>query len=384
MGGEHQAVTAAEETIITGTIFCDNYFEFYFNGDLIMKDPLDFTPNQAVNVSFTWDGKSDMLYAILCQDYMNLDVGATGFEYVDVPIWNDEIGTCCFMNADTLKLDDCYGNMTQEACPTSCASNKRLGSWEAPDGFSPSDRWPLGCGPWICYGSLLAEFSDGTKTTKDWKVFSTAFGPTTESILNGCSYKDFNECQVDIVPAPECWNCQDFDDSEWFQASEFTVEEAGWGRSPRYNDTTGECCGLRTQRRKAEDHECVSLPKIRCLNPKEVRCSKEGGSICPGANCKNDGPQCDRPEDPRMIWASDLQRDQHVLFRYSVTAGERRWQPWRRRDHPPHGQHTSIRIFSSKQRSQLDQSGIVACSHDGGHCSWLGWLPPYQLLILLQ
>jgi hypothetical protein len=30
------------------TIYCDNYFEFWFHGDWIAKDPLFFTPHQAV------------------------------------------------------------------------------------------------------------------------------------------------------------------------------------------------------------------------------------------------------------------------------------------------------------------------------------------------
>ncbi|CAE7244829.1 unnamed protein product, partial [Symbiodinium sp. CCMP2456] len=53
---------------ITGYIYCDNYFEFYFNGQLIAKDPLDFTPHNAVKVSFQYDETANMskTYAILC------------------------------------------------------------------------------------------------------------------------------------------------------------------------------------------------------------------------------------------------------------------------------------------------------------------------------
>jgi hypothetical protein len=37
----------ASETTITGTIFCDNYFEaFYLNGELIATDPIESMPHQ--------------------------------------------------------------------------------------------------------------------------------------------------------------------------------------------------------------------------------------------------------------------------------------------------------------------------------------------------
>jgi hypothetical protein len=35
------------------------YFEFWFNGKLVAKDPLTFTPHNAAEVSFEWDGSSD-------------------------------------------------------------------------------------------------------------------------------------------------------------------------------------------------------------------------------------------------------------------------------------------------------------------------------------
>ena len=49
------ASTALASETITGTIYCDNYFEFWFNGIKIAEDPLDFTPHNAVSVSFTYD-----------------------------------------------------------------------------------------------------------------------------------------------------------------------------------------------------------------------------------------------------------------------------------------------------------------------------------------
>lgn len=315
------AVSVNSEEIITGTIFCDNYFEFWFNGELIVKDPFEFAPHNAVNVSFIWDGVSDKTYAILCQDYMNKDYGDTGFEYADAPVWNMETESCCYMSKDTLMLDSCT-DVTKEECPTSCPANKGIGFWED---HTNSDRCTedgncIGCGPWIGDGSLLADFSDGTQTNKDWKVYVASFGPTDNSIAAGCSYKNFNPCEVEFFDVPETWYASDYDDSKWDIATEFTVQETGWGRTPTYNATSGECCGIMSQGRRLADPVCMKVPPEHCLNPKEVLCDKSGGSICPGPTCAALGPQCDRPEDPRMIWSADLQRAQQNFFRYTVSA----------------------------------------------------------------
>ena len=40
--------------------------------------------------------------------------------------------------------------------------------------------------PWIGDGALLAEFSDGTVTNKDWKIKVITHGPTQESTDAGC------------------------------------------------------------------------------------------------------------------------------------------------------------------------------------------------------
>ena len=42
--------------IVTGTVYCDNQFILWVNGEKIATDPIVFTPHQAVSVSFEWDG----------------------------------------------------------------------------------------------------------------------------------------------------------------------------------------------------------------------------------------------------------------------------------------------------------------------------------------
>jgi len=109
-------ISLSAETI-TGTNYCDNYFEFYFNGELIKKDPMTFTPHQAVEVTFDWDGTSDKHYAIMCQDFAT----SSGYEYT---------------SSTNPGLDD---------------------------------------------GALIASFSDGTITSSEWQSYVVTYGPTEAS-----------------------------------------------------------------------------------------------------------------------------------------------------------------------------------------------------------
>merc|ERR1712192_68461 len=128
-------------------------------------DPIDFTPHQAVRVSFEYDGTSAKTYAIMCQDYAS----DSGYEY------------------------------------TSTASPK-LGD-----------------------GSLLAEFSDGTTTSTDWKVYTVTYGPTAASITAGCSATNLDACAVLDNGMPTDWEKSSYDDSAWLAATEWSTAQAGWG-----------------------------------------------------------------------------------------------------------------------------------------------------------
>jgi hypothetical protein len=50
------APTPSEYELITECIFWHNSFEFWFNDQLIAKDPVVLTPQQSVFVYLTWDG----------------------------------------------------------------------------------------------------------------------------------------------------------------------------------------------------------------------------------------------------------------------------------------------------------------------------------------
>lgn len=73
-----QLITCQDQTI-TATIYADNIFEFYANGALVKKDPLDFTPHNAVKFTFTVTKGVANTYAIKASDYAT----TSGYEYIN-------------------------------------------------------------------------------------------------------------------------------------------------------------------------------------------------------------------------------------------------------------------------------------------------------------
>lgn len=72
--------SAQEMETITGTIYCDNDFSFYVNGELVEEDPISVIPHNAVNVSFSVPRGKDVVFAIEGRDVAD-DV--SGLEYGD-------------------------------------------------------------------------------------------------------------------------------------------------------------------------------------------------------------------------------------------------------------------------------------------------------------
>lgn len=107
--------------VITGTVYCDNFFTLWVNGEKVVADPVDFTPHQAVRFSLDWDGTTSLTYATQCEDYAS----ESGYEYI-------------------------------------ASSKPKLGD-----------------------GALIAEFQDGLGSVTDassWKVYTLTFGPTNASV----------------------------------------------------------------------------------------------------------------------------------------------------------------------------------------------------------
>lgn len=74
----HAAQCPGTAKTITGTVYCDNAFTLWVNGQKVATDPIDFTPHQAVQFAFGWDGISNITYAIQCEDFAS----DSGYEYI--------------------------------------------------------------------------------------------------------------------------------------------------------------------------------------------------------------------------------------------------------------------------------------------------------------
>ena len=73
------SLAAQDYETITGTIFVNNDFRFYVNGELIVKDPVPTAPHNAVNVTFRVVRGSKVVYAFegidLADDFSGLELG---------------------------------------------------------------------------------------------------------------------------------------------------------------------------------------------------------------------------------------------------------------------------------------------------------------------
>ena len=236
-------MVASADVEITGYIYADNWFEFYFNGKKIHTDPLTFTPHNACEVKFTWDGTSDKIFAFKASDYAS----DSGYEY------------------------------------TKSTKGAQLGD-----------------------GAFIAWFSDGTVTTKDWKVFTTSFGPTDASKTAGCSATNLTPCALKTTAEPTDWSTAAFDHSAWSSVTTYTESQAGWGRTPKWSN--GVCSqstspitmeNLNFYAGNVDSSGTATEVKVAegdCLNPKTVLSDK-------GAT---------------FIWGSDLERDNTILIRHNA------------------------------------------------------------------
>lgn len=190
---------------VAGVVYCDNQFTLWVNGTKVATDPVAFTPHQAVRVEFDWDGKSDITYALLCEDYAS----PSGYEYVE------------------------------------------------------SRRPQLGD------GALIARFDDAlqTVTSTAWRVHTATFGPSDASIAAGCSATNLAVCTVEDRGIPEGWTAAAFDDSQWPLATSYTAAEAGWGRTPEWGNTEG-CCGMTSPVDRSSIGCDAAVTRDQCLDPR--------------------------------------------------------------------------------------------------------------------
>lgn len=235
-------VSAADT--VGALVYGDNYFEFYVDGKLVKQDPLGFTPHNAIKFSFETDTSSSRVYAIKAKDWADT---TTGFEYMSA----------------YKEVDDGQKSMA------------KLGS-----------------------GALRVLLSDGVVSSSEWKCFTMSYGPTDASIENGCSNSHFSACRVQNYTEPDGWKYLGFNDKSWKSAVEYSDDDAGWGLTPLYDSTTGQC-STRTDPISGKDWNppYLLLDEDDCLDPK----AQDWGSSV-------------------FIWQGDLEKDNTVLCRIEVSA----------------------------------------------------------------
>ena len=68
-------IRAQNVEMVTGTIYVNNNFTFYINGELIAKDPVHSAPHNAYNVSFNVSKNQDVTYGITGIDLADPNTG---------------------------------------------------------------------------------------------------------------------------------------------------------------------------------------------------------------------------------------------------------------------------------------------------------------------
>lgn len=133
---------------VSASVYADNWFQLYINGELVAVDSIRFIPHNVVAVDIL--PAYPMTIAVMARD--NADA-KTGMEY----------------------------------------ANTNIGD-----------------------GGFILKFGDGTVTSAAWKARAFSHGPID---------RDTRNPQVRNEPIPENWFAEDFDDSAWDSAHEYTEQE---------------------------------------------------------------------------------------------------------------------------------------------------------------
>ena len=87
-------IQAQETETVTGTIYCDNNFTFYINGEFVTQDPVAIIPHNAHNFTFLIPKGEDVTFAITAIDWAN---ETTGLEYDNRCVGDGVCAPCSVM-----------------------------------------------------------------------------------------------------------------------------------------------------------------------------------------------------------------------------------------------------------------------------------------------
>lgn len=173
---------AQEFETITGTIYCDNNFTFFINGEIIAQDPVETFPHNAHNSTFTILKDEAVVFAITARDWSD---ETTGLEY----------------------------------------DNRCLGDGGLRAMFS---NGVVTNATWKCWTSLYGPVN--------WQACYAA-DPRDAAIkvLPSCKapkVPPFEGCYTRMREVPTGWATLDFDATSWEYAIEYDDDFVGWGLPP--------------------------------------------------------------------------------------------------------------------------------------------------------
>ena len=168
--------------VVTGTIYVNNNFTFYINGELIAQDPVVTIPHNAYNVSFTIPRNQDVTY------------GITGIDLADV-------------NTGLEFNDQCLGSGVLRAVFS--------------NGVVTNSSWK-------CWTSLYGPVNWQTCYATDDRNGSVKVLP----LCNQPGVPPFTGCRTYSREVPQDWNLPAFDDSNWENSIEYDETMTIWGLRP--------------------------------------------------------------------------------------------------------------------------------------------------------
>ena len=167
---------------ITGTVFCNNWFSLYINGELVATDPLPSAPHNSLNVSFRVPRGKDITFAIDARDLANDTTGL-------------ELNNRC-VGRGGLRAFFSNGVVTNSS--------------------------------WVCstylYGPVNWRECYAGQMVRDQRYQLHPFCFMQNTSIEGCFTRSYEK--------PAGWELPGFDESHWEYAREWPQDYAGWGLPP--------------------------------------------------------------------------------------------------------------------------------------------------------
>ncbi|MEQ8746316.1 PEBP family protein [Pyruvatibacter sp.] len=172
---------AADDMEFTASVWADNWFAFYVNGELVVEDIVPVTEIRSFNSqTFTFRASYPFDIAVVTKDYVEND---SGLEYI----------------------------------------GSFFGLFYVGEFFTPFQQ--IGDGGFI---AQIAETRSGdvvATTSSDWRglvVHQAPLNPDCEK-----SRQPLVDCKFKVSAEPTGWKDADFDDTGWAAATEYTAEQIG-------------------------------------------------------------------------------------------------------------------------------------------------------------